>query len=256
MWDDVRSLRTAANLLFAAAAAAFVYGAAFYVVHLPVFPLRELNVTGETAHLTHEQVQGAVTGDGRDRILAVRAELQVVTRNTRSDFGDVTGEPRSRLAVARPQLDVEAGMFRVVGIEQAPLVQLPLLIARRLPVCRIGVPGDEPQLMLPMPERGVVAVVDFDRVEQGRRAVVTQPLIELVPESAEMTVFAVAQREYAVTQLLQRQRLILNLAYEFRRAVRRVAFACRAHYEQRAFDVRQRQGIESRERGQRGRRAG
>jgi len=60
MWDNAASLRTAANLLIAGAAAVALYCAAHYIVHLPIFPLREVSVTGETAHLTHEQVQAVI----------------------------------------------------------------------------------------------------------------------------------------------------------------------------------------------------
>lgn len=60
MWDNAASLRTTANLLFAMAAAVALYCAAHYIVHLPIFPLREVIVTGETAHLTQEQVQAVI----------------------------------------------------------------------------------------------------------------------------------------------------------------------------------------------------
>jgi cell division protein FtsQ len=57
MWDDAGKLGTAANLLFGVAAALALYGAAHFIVHLPIFPLREVQVTGEAAHLTQEQVR-------------------------------------------------------------------------------------------------------------------------------------------------------------------------------------------------------
>jgi cell division protein FtsQ len=61
MWDDAAALRMTANLLFAAAAALMTYGAAHYVVHLPIFPLRDIQLTGDVAHVTHEQVEAVVT---------------------------------------------------------------------------------------------------------------------------------------------------------------------------------------------------
>lgn len=61
MWDNAASLRTTANLLFAVAAAGTLYCMAHYIVHLPIFPLREVSVTGETAHLTQEQVQAVIS---------------------------------------------------------------------------------------------------------------------------------------------------------------------------------------------------
>lgn len=70
MWDDTRALSTSANLLFAVAAVLMLYGAVQYVIHLPVFPLREIQVTGESAHVTREQVE-AVAGEIRGNFFTV-----------------------------------------------------------------------------------------------------------------------------------------------------------------------------------------
>ena len=61
MWDDAATLRMTANLLFSVAVALMLYGAAHYVVHLPIFPLRDIQLTGEVTHVTHEQVDAVVT---------------------------------------------------------------------------------------------------------------------------------------------------------------------------------------------------
>lgn len=71
MWDDASSLRTTANLLFGVAAALALYGAAHFIVHLPIFPLREVQVTGEAAHLTQEQVQEVITRELRGNFFTV-----------------------------------------------------------------------------------------------------------------------------------------------------------------------------------------
>jgi cell division protein FtsQ len=71
MWDDASSLKTAANVLFAIAAAVTLYCAGHYVVHLPIFPLREIQVTGEAAHLTQEQVQAVVARELRGNFFTV-----------------------------------------------------------------------------------------------------------------------------------------------------------------------------------------
>lgn len=71
MWDDAASLRTTANLLFAVAAAVALYCAAHLVVHLPIFPLREIHVTGESAHLTQEQVRAVIARELRGNFLTV-----------------------------------------------------------------------------------------------------------------------------------------------------------------------------------------
>lgn len=60
MWDNPARLGIAANLLYAVAASAALYGAVHYVIHLPIFPLRDVVMTGETSHLTREQVQAVI----------------------------------------------------------------------------------------------------------------------------------------------------------------------------------------------------
>jgi cell division protein FtsQ len=71
MWDDVAALRITANLLFVVAATLILYGAAHYVVHLPVFPLRDIQLTGNVAHVTHEQVEAVVTRELRGNFFTV-----------------------------------------------------------------------------------------------------------------------------------------------------------------------------------------
>ena len=61
MWDDAVALRMTSNLLFAAAVVLMLYGAAHYLVHLPIFPLRDIQLTGDVAHVTREQVEVVVT---------------------------------------------------------------------------------------------------------------------------------------------------------------------------------------------------
>jgi cell division protein FtsQ len=50
-----------ANLLYAIAAILLLYAVLFLMVHLPLFPLREVKVNGELQHVTREQVQFIVT---------------------------------------------------------------------------------------------------------------------------------------------------------------------------------------------------
>jgi len=74
MWDNVAALRMTSNLLFAVAAALMLYGAAHYVIHLPVFPLRQIQVTGDVAHVTREQVESVVTTELRGNFFTVNLE--------------------------------------------------------------------------------------------------------------------------------------------------------------------------------------
>jgi cell division protein FtsQ len=50
-----------ANTLYALAALLLVYAVLFMVVHLPIFPLREVDIKGELQHVNREQVQFIVT---------------------------------------------------------------------------------------------------------------------------------------------------------------------------------------------------
>lgn len=71
MWDNVGTLRLASNVLFAVAAMFLFYGTAHYVIHLPIFPLREIQVTGDVAHVTREQVEVVVTKELRGNFFTV-----------------------------------------------------------------------------------------------------------------------------------------------------------------------------------------
>ena len=57
MWDKPDILNVIAGLLFAAALLLAAYGSVRYVVRLPVFPLREVRIDGELAHVTREQLE-------------------------------------------------------------------------------------------------------------------------------------------------------------------------------------------------------
>jgi cell division protein FtsQ len=71
MWDDAASLRLTANTLIAAAVVLMLYGAIHYVVHLPIFPLRDIRLTGDVAHVTREQVEAVVTKELRGNFFTV-----------------------------------------------------------------------------------------------------------------------------------------------------------------------------------------
>ncbi len=57
MWDKPTLLNWVANLLFAVSMVAILYAAIFAVVHLPIFPLREVVVEGQLSHVSREQVK-------------------------------------------------------------------------------------------------------------------------------------------------------------------------------------------------------
>ena len=57
MWDKPRLLNWLASLLYALAVVLMLYAVLFAIVHLPIFPLREVKVEGQLAHVNREQVK-------------------------------------------------------------------------------------------------------------------------------------------------------------------------------------------------------
>ncbi len=71
MWDNAAALNRAAGLLYGAAALLIVYGCIHYVVHLAVFPLREIRVIGDVGHVTNEQVAAVIARELRGNFFTV-----------------------------------------------------------------------------------------------------------------------------------------------------------------------------------------
>ena len=57
MWDKPRLLNWIANLLYALSVVLMLYSLLFMVVHLPIFPIREVKVDGQLAHVNREQIK-------------------------------------------------------------------------------------------------------------------------------------------------------------------------------------------------------
>jgi cell division protein FtsQ len=57
MWDKPKLLNWIANLLYALAVVLILYATIFALVHLPIFPLREVVVDGDLAHVNREQIK-------------------------------------------------------------------------------------------------------------------------------------------------------------------------------------------------------
>ena len=57
MWDKPRLLNWVANLLYALSVVLVLYALVFVVVHLPIFPIREVKVDGQLAHVNREQIK-------------------------------------------------------------------------------------------------------------------------------------------------------------------------------------------------------
>jgi cell division protein FtsQ len=60
MWDRPQTLNAVADALLAVATLLAVYAAVVFVIHLPLFPLREVRVTGMPVHVTAEQIEAVV----------------------------------------------------------------------------------------------------------------------------------------------------------------------------------------------------
>jgi cell division protein FtsQ len=71
MWDNAAALNRSANLLHGAAALLIFYGCIHYVVHLPVFPLRDIRVIGDVGHVTNEQVAAVIARELRGNFFTV-----------------------------------------------------------------------------------------------------------------------------------------------------------------------------------------
>jgi len=65
MWDRPETLNTLANLLYGVAALLALYAAIVLLVHLPVFPLREVRVQGELRYVTREAIEEIVRSELR-----------------------------------------------------------------------------------------------------------------------------------------------------------------------------------------------
>jgi cell division protein FtsQ len=61
MWDKAQLMLWMANLLYALAAILLIYALLFLVIHLPLFPLKQVEVKGDLRHVTYQQVSYIVT---------------------------------------------------------------------------------------------------------------------------------------------------------------------------------------------------
>lgn len=57
MWDRPKAMLWFANFLYALAAVLLLYSVLFVVIHLPIFPLKEVKVDGTLHHVTRDQVK-------------------------------------------------------------------------------------------------------------------------------------------------------------------------------------------------------
>ncbi len=81
MWDRPDLLNRLADLLSTLAIALALYGALHFVIHQPVFPLREVRVSGALAHVSGEQIEALVKRELKGNfftldLVAIRAAFE------------------------------------------------------------------------------------------------------------------------------------------------------------------------------------
>ncbi len=57
MWDKPKLIIWIANLLYAVAALLLLYAVLFVVLHLPIYPIKHIEVNGELMHVTRDQLK-------------------------------------------------------------------------------------------------------------------------------------------------------------------------------------------------------
>jgi len=61
LWDKAQLMVWCANVLYALAAILLLYALLFLMIHLPLFPLRHVDVKGDLRHVSYQQVSHIVT---------------------------------------------------------------------------------------------------------------------------------------------------------------------------------------------------
>lgn len=79
MWDRPDVLNAIATVLFSCAVVAIGYGLVLATVRLPVFPLREVRVSGTAGHVTRDQIEAAVRRELRGNFFTI--DLAVARRS-------------------------------------------------------------------------------------------------------------------------------------------------------------------------------
>lgn len=80
MWDDAKALRKLANALFGISAVLLLFGALDYALHLPLFPLRAVQLSAEPQRVPRQMIAEVVRHELRGNFFTVDME------QTRLDF--------------------------------------------------------------------------------------------------------------------------------------------------------------------------
>jgi cell division protein FtsQ len=74
MWDNHRLLNRVANVLYAVGVVCMLYAVLMMVIRLPIFPLRQVSVSGQISHTTREQVDAIVREQVRGNFFTLDLE--------------------------------------------------------------------------------------------------------------------------------------------------------------------------------------
>jgi len=110
MWDNHRLLSGIAGGLYAVAGALLLYAVGVAIVRLPIFPIREMEVSGRIAHTTHNQMQQIVARELKGNFFTMDLEQ---TRAATPEDEEMNKIPRVIGSSDRgPSLDVALGANR------------------------------------------------------------------------------------------------------------------------------------------------
>jgi hypothetical protein len=88
---------------------------------------------------------------------------------------------------------------------------------------------------LPPAKRRLVRIVDFNEIEQRYSRLPLQPSIERPPEATKIPIRTVAKCQNSIPEPREPASTVHHRVDEREARVRRIAFAVRAHHEQRAL---------------------
>jgi len=148
MWDSPRILNATADFLFVVSGFLAVYAAVVVFIHLPIFPLRTVQVDEPLKHVTGEEIKAVVTRDLRGNFITLdldagRAALQklqwvrkVDLRRRWPDRLEVTIEERVPLARwgDHQLVDTHGEVFEATYSGEMPIFVGPPGTARELTV--------------------------------------------------------------------------------------------------------------------------
>jgi len=131
MWDNPRQLNAAAGFLTALALVAFAVALTQLLLRSPLFPLREVRVTGTLAHTTRAQVEAAMLGRLSGNFFAIEQhadgvlDRQVLDERPDLDLRLAFGRQRRELPVRRIDDERRPAVADHVGAVVQPEVVVP-----------------------------------------------------------------------------------------------------------------------------------